>query len=190
MLELQPDAGAESQLVERLKKREPEAMAELYDRYRRLVFFVVFRTVGNVAITEELMQETFLRVWNSIHVFDRERGNLATWVIAVARNRAIDYQRSKECRVAQATAPLERASFAATVEDPERMVLDRDMAHALGRAMEKLTPRQRTLLTMAFSDGLTHAELADRLGRPLGTVKTWIRSAIHALRAEMGVVEA
>jgi len=175
----------ESRLIERLQNREPAAMGELYDRYRRLVFFVIFRAVGNVGTTEDLMQEAFLKIWNSIHGFDRERGNLSTWIIAIARNRAIDYQRSKECRMAQGTTSLQPAFAAVSAEDPERTVLEGDTLRSLRRAVNKLSPRQQTLLELAFTDGLTHAELAVLLDRPLGTVKTWIRGAIQTLRSEM-----
>src|SRR5258706_9847549 len=83
-------------LASRLKNRDPRAMSDLYDRYGRLAYFLIYRIVANESAAEDMVQETFLRVWNSIHNFDEKRGPLGRWVLSVARNRAIDYLRSWE----------------------------------------------------------------------------------------------
>src|SRR6202171_4879341 len=93
-----PDDG---DLARRLKNREPQAMADLYDRYGRVVYALIFRIVRNTGTAEDLVQETFLRVWNRVDGFDADKGARGAWVTTVARNRAIDYLRSvdgKECR--------------------------------------------------------------------------------------------
>src|ERR1700733_4787137 len=81
----------EGDLARRLKARDPNAMADLYDRYGRLTYALIFRIVRNGAAAEDLVQETFLRVWNRVQAFDQDKGALGPWVLAVARNRAIDY---------------------------------------------------------------------------------------------------
>src|SRR5271156_2784923 len=81
-------------LARRLKAREPQAMSDLYDRYGRIAYSLIYRVVRNGAAAEDLVQETFLRVWNRVQSFDQERGALGPWIMTVARNRAIDYLRS------------------------------------------------------------------------------------------------
>ena len=88
----------DSELVARLKRRDPDAMAILYDRYGRIMYSLILRVVRNEAVAEDLVQESFLRVWNRVHGFDQERGALAPWILAMARNRAIDYVRSVQGR--------------------------------------------------------------------------------------------
>src|SRR3954464_3789282 len=86
-------------LAARLKRRDPQAMADLYDRYGRLAYSVILRIVRDGATAEDLVQETFLRVWNRMQGFDCERGSLGPWLLAIARNRAIDYVRSSDGRM-------------------------------------------------------------------------------------------
>src|SRR6266536_3588836 len=87
-------AEGDAELVERLRKRDPQALGELYDRYGRLTYSLIYRIVRDTGIAEDLVQETFLRVWNRAQAFDATRGALGSWLLAVARNRAIDYTRS------------------------------------------------------------------------------------------------
>src|SRR5689334_420569 len=86
--------GSDRDLVERLQRRDPEALGELYDRYGRLVYSLILRVVRDGGTAEDLVQETFLRVWNRVRAFDSEKGAIGPWLLAVARNRAIDYIRS------------------------------------------------------------------------------------------------
>ena len=87
-------AGNEQDLIERLHRRDPDAMSDLYDRYSRIVYSVIMRVVRNAAVAEELSQETFLRAWNRSGDFDATRGKIGPWLLTIARNRAIDYLRS------------------------------------------------------------------------------------------------
>src|SRR5262245_57629276 len=87
-------AAGDGDLVARLQRRDAQALAELYDRYGRLVYALILRIVRDAGIAEDLVQETFLRVWNRVHAFDAQKGSLGPWLLAVARNRAIDYIRS------------------------------------------------------------------------------------------------
>jgi len=163
----------ETELARRLKAREPEAMAELYDRYGRLTYSIIYRVVRNTAVAEDLVQETFLRVWNRVHSFDQQRGALGPWVLAVARNRAIDYLRSIDGRMSAGALELDR------MENPALFSGFEDSA------LSKLTPSQRTVIELAYFEGMSQTEMADRLKQPLGTVKTWVRSALKILRDEL-----
>jgi RNA polymerase sigma-70 factor, ECF subfamily len=174
------------ELARRLKNRDPQAMSELYDRYGRITFALIFRIVRNEAVAEDLVQETFLRVWNRVHAFDHEKGALGPWVLAVARNRAIDYLRSVDGRMAQSAFELEKLEQPALFVDLENSILNIDRVRALRGAFEKLTPNQRLVLELAYYEGLSQTEMAARLKQPLGTVKTWVRTALQLLRDELG----
>jgi RNA polymerase sigma-70 factor (ECF subfamily) len=179
-------AGDDAELAARLKRREPAAMADLYDRFGRFVYALIYRIVRDSAAAEDLAQETFLRVWNRVQAFDHERGSLAAWVLAVARNRAIDYLRSVDGRMAQSALELEGNEQPAMFADLERDILNSDRARLLRGAFEKLAPNQRMVIELAYFEGLTQTEMAARMKQPLGTVKTWVRSALQALRTELG----
>ena len=171
-------------LVRRLKRRDPCALAELYDTYGRVVYFVIYRVVEDQGAAEDLVQETFLRVWNNISTFDQRRASLARWILAVARNQAIDYVRSSQGRMTRGFVPVENWNVSSLSMETQ-LITKHDRSCALGRAFAKLSERQRAILNLAFVEGLTHVELASRLALPLGTVKTWIRGALQALRVEL-----
>jgi RNA polymerase sigma-70 factor (ECF subfamily) len=173
-------------LVRRLKNRDQSAMGELYDRYGRLAFSLIVRIVRNEAIAEDVVQETFLRVWNRSASFDEERGAIGPWVLAVARNRAIDYVRSLEARESRNSVEiekLERPGLCSVVDDSFLQV---DRVRLLKNAFDKLPPNQRMVLELAYFEGLSQTEMAERMKQPLGTVKTWVRTALRSLREEIG----
>jgi RNA polymerase sigma-70 factor (ECF subfamily) len=177
----------DGELVVRLKRREPEAMAGLYDRYGRLVYSLILRVVRNQAVAEDLVQETFLRVWNRVHGFDHERGALGPWVLAIARNRAIDYLRTLQGRrEVESPIALERFEAPAAFNDLETNLLNVDRIRKLNQAFDKLSANQRAVIELAYFEGMSQTEMAERLKQPLGTVKTWVRTALKVLREELG----
>jgi RNA polymerase sigma-70 factor, ECF subfamily len=182
-------AANDADLVERLARRDARAVGELYDRYGRLVYALIYRMVRDTGIAEDLVQETFLRVWNRAQGFDRERGALAAWLLAVARNRAIDYLRSVGGRMRHALE-LEEAELPAAFVDLEREIVNSERARRLRQAVEKLSANQRSVIELAYFEGLSQTEMAERMGQPLGTVKTWVRTALKNLRDELAAVSA
>jgi|SRR5580693_5400453 RNA polymerase sigma-70 factor (ECF subfamily) len=183
------DPASDADLVERLRRRDPQALAELYDRYGRLAYSLILRVVRDSAIAEDLVQETFLRVWNRVHGFDSVRGALSPWLLAVARNRAIDYLRSASGRERNAFE-FEETDHPALYSDMEPDILNADKTRRVRAAMEKLSPNLRTVVELAYFEGLSQSEMAERIGQPLGTVKTWVRAALKSLRIELGVAVA
>jgi RNA polymerase sigma-70 factor, ECF subfamily len=179
-------SGDDRELAERLKRREPQAMADLYDRYGRLAYALIFRIVKDTGVAEDLVQETFLRIWNRAQGFDHERGALGPWVMTAARNRAIDYIRSIEGRMAKNAFELEQNEHPAAFTDVEADILNSDRARRLRTAFEKLTPNQKLVIELAYYEGLSQSEMAARMKQPLGTIKTWTRAALRALREELG----
>src|SRR5579864_3396474 len=119
--------GDDRDLAARLKQREPEAMADLYDRYGRLAYSLIYRVVRDIGVAEDLVQETFLRVWNRAQGFDAQRGALGPWLLAVARNRAIDYLRSASGRERNALE-LEEVDHPSLYTNMERDILASDKA--------------------------------------------------------------
>ena len=175
-------------LVRRLKAHEPKAMNDLYDRYGRVAYSVIYRIVRNSSTAEDLVQETFLRIWNRVQSFDAERGALGAWVLTVARNRAIDYLRSVDGRMEASAIELDHLERPGLFAKLDATALAIDRVRRLKSAFEKLTPAQRQVIELAYYEGMSQTEMAERLKQPLGTVKTWTRSALKILRDELAEV--
>jgi RNA polymerase sigma-70 factor (ECF subfamily) len=182
-------AEDDTNLVARMQRRDPNALAELYDRYGRITFSLIIRIVRDAATAEDLVQETFLRVWNRVHGFDAQKGSMGPWLLAVARNRAIDYLRSAGGRERNAVE-FEESDHPALYCDMERELLTSDKVRRVKLAVEKLSPNHRQVIELAYFEGLSQTEMAERMGQPLGTVKTWVRAALKTLRDELGSVVA
>jgi len=151
-------------------------MAELYDRYSGVVYSVALRVLGDTGAAEDVLQEVFMQLWRNPNAFDANRGSLAGWLAVIARNRSIDMLRKRRPEVDIADV---------TVSCEPDMVRGAEWSRALGKirgVLSSMAPAQRTALDMAFFEGLTHSEIAEKTGEPLGTIKTRIRSGLLALR--------
>lgn len=168
-------------MARRLARKDPQVVAELYDCYGTRVYNIIWRVVGNRDTAEDLVQETFLRVWSRGQLMDLNRGGLGSWIFTVARHRAIDYLRSTESRLAAGAVDL--AWIEAKSTHPQLEAIDHQRrAHLLRNAFEQLMPRERTVIELAYFEGLSQTAMAARLNQPLGTIKTWVRSALRKLR--------
>jgi RNA polymerase sigma-70 factor (ECF subfamily) len=179
----------DSGLVARMQRRDPLALAELYDRYGRITYSLILRVVRDSGIAEDLVQETFLRVWNRVHGFDAQKGSIGPWLLAVARNRAIDYLRSAGGRERN-SLEYEESDHPALYCDMEKDILASDKARRVKSAIDRLSPNQRQVIELAYFEGLSQTEMAERMGQPLGTVKTWVRTALKNLRDDLTMVSA
>ena len=177
-------AKGDGDLLVRLQRRDPKALAELYDRYGGLVFRLILRMVRNKGTAEDLVQETFLRVWNRVAGFDSDRGAVGPWLLAVARNRAIDYLRSQGRR-AESSMELNETENPALFADVPVDPLHFDLARHVARALEQLARPQREAIELAYFEGMSQTEIAERMGQPLGTVKTWMRRALEQMRSTL-----
>jgi len=173
-------------LLVRLQRREPQALAELYDRFGGMVFRLVLRIVRDTGIAEDLVQETFLRAWNRAAAFDAERGAVGPWLLAIARNRALDYLRAQG-RFTNNSVELNESEHPSLFVDFPEAALNFDMARQVKRAMESLTSHQVQAIELAYFEGMSQSEIAERMGQPLGTVKTWMRRAMIQMRENMGL---
>jgi RNA polymerase sigma-70 factor (ECF subfamily) len=177
----------DADVARRLKARDPEVMGELYDRYGRIAFTLILRIVRDRAAAEDLVQESFLRVWNRAQGFDAERGALGPWVLTVARNQALDYIRSVQGRVWKNVTSADDEHPAAFT-DWEGDMLDGVRLRQVQSALGRLNENQRAVIELAYFEGLSQTEMAEKMNQPLGTVKTWVRSALQTLRDELAVV--
>ena len=172
-------------LIERVAAGDQSAFAALYDELVPSVFGVVRRVLRDPAQAEEVTQEVFVEIWRQAARFDALRGSVRTWAVTIAHRRAVDRVRSEQAlRDRQARVAETERSVEST---PESSALESEERRRARAAMAELSPVQREALEMAFYDGLTHVEIAERLGIALGTVKTRIRDGLIRLRTAMGV---
>lgn len=177
--------SSDAELIESIRQRNPEALAALYDQYSAIVFSLLLRITRDRSISEDLLQELFIRVWNRGREFDPKRGGLGVWIVAIARNMAIDYVRSAQARFDTRLRPLDgvdpislsRDSFA-----PEALAVAR---RSLAKAFANLNDNEKRVLELAYFEGCSQSEIAAKMQEPLGTVKSWARSGLGRLRSMM-----
>jgi len=179
---------ADIDIARRLKNGDSGAMADLYDRFGAAVYAIALRMVRDPGIAEDLVQETFIRIWNGVQHFDEQKGPLGAWVAAVTRNRVLDHIRSSDWRMKKAACELHRLDRHLARD----IVWQSESLHSpvLTKAVTALTDNHRRVLELAYLEGLSQSEIAIRIDRPLGTVKTWARGALKSLRTRMSRVEA
>lgn len=169
------DPGA---LLWRVAAGDRLAFRRLYDQQSPRLYAVAMRITRQSALASDAVHDAFLQVWRNAARFDAARGNAEAWLLSLVRYRALDIARRRVREVSDEEMP--------EVEDDDpdplaRLETARDSA-ALHRCLQTLEPDRRKLVVLAFVDGLSHSELADRLATPLGTVKSWIRRSLLSLR--------
>jgi RNA polymerase sigma-70 factor (ECF subfamily) len=175
------DGGSEVALMRRFAARDPAAAERLYERFASRVYGLGIVMLGGDAAAQDLVQDTFVKLWRTAERYDPTRGRLETWVLLVARSLAIDALRRRvlDSRVLeQSGAPSEVSSE----PGPDEAAATADLAERARRAMSALPAGQRAALELAYFGGKTSAEVADLEGIPLGTAKTRIRTALLKLR--------
>ena len=186
------DDIVDAALLARIAERDPAAISSLYDRHARMLYSLIVRILRDRAEAEDVLQETFVRVWSRGDTYDSLLGSPAAWLTRIARNRAIDRLRARRARGRSDGTPTVHGDDApgrswepVTRDTPETLLEDRTTAGAVRTALATLTPEQRALIEAAFFEGYTHTELAARFSVPLGTVKTRIRTGLAALRGRL-----
>ncbi|MBW8173500.1 ECF RNA polymerase sigma factor SigK [Ornithinimicrobium sp. Arc0846-15] len=172
-------------LLQETAAQDQDAFAQLYDLVSPRLHGLVIRVLRDVAQAEEVTQEVFLQVWRTAENYDPERGSALSWLLTLAHRRAIDRVRSAQSQSDRDLAYESRADRPPpnpTMEEVEEKMA----AQAVRSAVTDLGPPHQEALELAYFDGLTHREVADRLGIPLGTAKTRIRDGLRKLREQMG----
>ena len=182
-----PDEPDDIQLLERIVGRDKEALNLLYTRYMTPVYSLSLHMLKQPSLAEEAAQDVFLNIWLKAESFNASRGNPRSWIMSVAHHRVIDVIRSRR-RSETMTDPegydtLERIpSSGPSVESQVTQRLDRER---ITKALETLPDNQREVIELAYFEGYTQSEMADRLDQPLGTIKTRVRLAMQKLKAAL-----
>lgn len=174
-------------LLRRIVAQEPEALSALYDRYERSVYSLLVGILKNTDDAEDIMQEVFAQVWKKADTYQSIYGSAKNWILRIAHNRAINQLRSRSAREKKQHVPLEAVETSTAGADLSTLtgVLHDDEVVHLNNALEKLPTEQKSLISLAFLQGLTHSEIAAQTSLPLGTVKTRIRSGLMNLRKQL-----
>ncbi|QQL48996.1 RNA polymerase sigma factor [Mucilaginibacter ginkgonis] len=170
---------SEEELINALRHREKIGAEALYDMYSSSLYGVIVRIVVDTAVAEDVLQETFVKIWQSFSGYSAEKGRLFTWMVNIARNLAIDKIRSKDFKNQNKNQELENN---VTFIDEQRNTVYKPELLGLKDLVQQLKPEQKSILDLVYFKGYTHVEVAEELNVPLGTVKTRLRMAIQQLR--------
>lgn len=161
-----------------LRSRDNNAFTYLYDNYSGALYGIIVQIIGSVELSNDVLQEVFVRIWRKIDRYDPAKGRLYTWMLNIARNASIDMLRSKGFQNSQKNQQIP--------ENPDGLLPGSFQPNAdylgLRKMLEQLKPEQRILIELAYFKGYTHEEIAAWEAIPLGTVKTRIRTALLQLR--------
>jgi RNA polymerase sigma-70 factor (ECF subfamily) len=179
---------SDADLIKQVRDRRAEGLAILYDRYRKTVYWLFARTLRNRPTAEDLVQELFLRVWNSAQQFDPQSGSVRVWILSIARNMAIDHTRSAAARFYDRVQSMHAADgqHEVTARYSTERASNAEYVRTLQAAFSCLTVKQKHVLELAYYEGLSQVEIATKLNAPLGTVKSCMRSGLLRMRNALG----
>lgn len=177
-------AGEDGQWLGRVAAGDAAALGELYDRYGRVVFGVLYQMLGSPEAAEEVAQDAFHAVWRRAHTYRAERGPVRVWLLAITRNAAIDWRRTKGKRLEREATIDEAVAIVEEIALEDRVITSL-RAERVRAAVAALPPEQGMVLSLAFWSGLSQSEIAARTRVPLGTVKTRVRLGMAKLRERL-----
>jgi len=172
-----------SELISLISRGDQAALGTLYDATSRMVYGLVLRIVGDASAAEEVTLDVYSQVWRLASAYRKERGAPSTWLLLLARSRAIDFLRSRMRRNQDRERPIEVISNAHhTAANPEESAMESARCEIVQSALKQLAVEQRAVLELAYFKGMSHSEIAANMGQPLGTIKTRIRLGMLKLR--------
>jgi RNA polymerase sigma-70 factor (ECF subfamily) len=179
-LQAEPSEISDNDLLRAVSRGDERALAAIYDRYRLILFGLILRILHDRQEAEDVLQEAFLQVWRRAADFDESRGRAFTWLVTIARSRALDRLRAlgSRARLAEEVGHSPQYEIGDAAED----ALKSEQGTIVREALAELPDDQRQALFLAYFEGLTQTEIAARLGDPLGTVKTRMRTGLMKLR--------
>jgi RNA polymerase sigma-70 factor (ECF subfamily) len=172
-------------LIQKVANQDRDAFSQLYDRFSSLVFTLAMRMLKVRSDAEDLLQEVFVQVWRQAQSYSVQRGSPEAWIVNIARSRAIDKIRSIR-RMEKSFVLTDDPARAESSDNVESSAAQSETRMAMNSALANLPETQRKVLELAYFDGLTQTEIANRLAEPLGTIKTRMRSGIQRLRDMLG----
>jgi RNA polymerase sigma-70 factor, ECF subfamily len=176
------EENAESHIIDKLRRRDPDGLAAAYDRYGRAVFALFVRITHDQSVAEDLSQELFLRIWNRGREFDASKGTLGVWILSIARNMALDFVRSAQSRFSSRLRSIDHVDalcVGSNPSGPESRIHD---VKAIQKAFAALSADEKRVMELAYFEGFSQSEIAENLQQPLGTVKSRMRTALERLR--------
>jgi RNA polymerase sigma-70 factor (ECF subfamily) len=183
---MQPAAESQAEDVaclRRIASSDQAAAGELYDRHSRSLYSLILRIVADETEAEDVLQEVFAQAFRQAARYDASRGAVAAWLLMMARSRAIDRLRARRTRFEGRTGEVERIDqMPDSQPDAAAVMLSEEQTRSVQRALGELPLMQRMAIELAYYEGLSHSEIAERLEQPLGTVKTRIRLGLLKLR--------
>ena len=176
---------ADEDLMPLVERREPSAFEIVFDRHGGAAYSLAYRIVGDRARAEDITQEAFLSLWRSGARYDRARGSVRTWLLGIVRNRAIDLLRRDVLEAPRLAFEEEMADRRRSREETDEEALRRDAARQVRGALKELPADQLRVVELAYFGGMTHSEIAEMLGMPLGTVKGRMRLGLEKIRTRL-----
>lgn len=173
--------ASDAALIQRIVGRDESALAETYDRYAGMLSSVLNRILRDTQAAEEILQDIFYQLWRTAANFDASRGSLPGWLMVIARNRAISRLRRHNPALGDELVE----NTVVLQSNLESSVAQNQLMGKVKGALENLPKEQRAAIELAYFEGLTHSEIAERTGDPLGTVKTRLRSAVETLKRNL-----
>lgn len=169
---------SEDELIALLREKSESGFHHLYDHYSGALYGVILRIVQSKEYTEEIIQDVFMKIWNSIHQYDSAKGRFYTWMINIARNTAIDYLKSKSFQNELKNQPLPDFVY----ENAELTTTNNSDFIGFNNVLKSLESDKQELIDLAYYQGYTQIEISEKLKMPLGTVKTKMRNALIKLK--------
>jgi RNA polymerase sigma-70 factor (ECF subfamily) len=182
----EPAQSSDVELLHAVAHGDEAALARLYDAYRVILFGLLVRILNSREEAEDILQEVFVQVWRRAKDFDEKRGRPFTWLVTLARSRAIDRLRQLGARQRLAVGAAQEQEQTENFSDALTDAVRAEQQAVVRQALAELPEDQRQTLVLAYFDGLTQSEIASKLNAPLGTVKTRMRSGMAKLRARLG----
>jgi len=176
------EVSRDAMLVQQLLQRDVDAFEQLYDRHSRIVYTLVLRIVQQASTAEEVVQDVFLQLWRNAGQYDNRRGPFAPWLMALARNRALDRLRLRSERQRRREDQSEELPPVIALPQFEQALDEKRRAEQVRALMGTLNARQKKAIELAYFEGMSHSEIAEALKEPIGTVKSWIRNGLLRLK--------
>jgi RNA polymerase sigma-70 factor, ECF subfamily len=167
--------------MQSMSRGDVEALRPIYDRFANRALAVCLRILRDRAVASDALQETFLEVWRRAREYDPRRGNLECWIATIARSRALDHLRARKTAMRVVSSVEQRSVLSVAPAPPDVLASEGDDRARVAAALRELPAQQQVAIGLAFFEGLSHSEISERTGDPLGTVKTRVRLGMSKL---------
>lgn len=168
------------ELITKISEKRENAFIELYLRYHKYLFNFIYLIVKDHGETEEVVQETFLQIWNKAHIYDPKLASFSTWMMTIARNKALD--KLRRLKYKKQTSNIEQQQIESNHKDCNVLILEKTKNKVVRNAIDNLPSEQKNAINVVYFEGFTHTEAAMKLNVPVGTIKTRLRLGIIKLR--------